>query len=138
MIKFARARSLKRNNGSLFSRLSRAEKYLTVGISRRDVDTASHVGFSLLLRRGAEDKSIRAHFVYGRSCLGVRGKAHSWKKEGSAKMKYTSVIVTVLARRKEGNDRPRNHSERRSSKTISRDTAGASLSHKAVTAIKPL
>jgi len=51
MIKFARARSLKRNNGSLFSRLSRAEKYLTVRISRRDVDTTSHVD-SLLLRHG--------------------------------------------------------------------------------------
>ena len=65
MIKFARARSLKRNNGSLFSRLSRAEKYLTVRISRRDVDTASHVSF-LRLRRGAEDKSTRARFVYER------------------------------------------------------------------------
>jgi len=93
MIKFARARSLKRNNGSLFSRLSRAEKYLTVRISRRDVDTASHVSF-LCLRRGAEDKSTRARFVYERVLENanehIRRKK---KKEENNKMKYTFIVL---------------------------------------------
>jgi len=81
MIKFARARSLKRNNSSLFSRLSRAEKYLTVRISRRDVDTVSHVEVSLLLRLGAEDKSTCAALcVRIPACSGTRMNIHV--KEG--------------------------------------------------------
>lgn len=70
MIKFARARSLKRNNGSLFSRLSPAEKYLTVRISRRRRYYFSHVEVLSCCDSARKIKATRS--VYGPACLGTR------------------------------------------------------------------